>query len=81
MRAAARRKEITFKDFYARFYESVSASNEAQLDKERVRKEVPVKHPVVAGTGNRATSTGLVWKPITEGGDAMNIRVYRTSAG
>jgi len=62
-------KEIAFKDFYARFYESVPASNKHNWTKERVRKELPVRHPLVAGTGNRRYVNGLVWKPATEGGE------------
>jgi hypothetical protein len=60
-------KEITFKDFYARFYESVDAIEKYNWTKERVRQELLVKHPLVIGAHNMRFVSGLVWKSATEG--------------
>ena len=34
----------------------------------RVRMELPLNHPSVAGTDNKSYVSGLTWKPVT-GGD------------
>ncbi len=55
-------QEILFKDFYARFYETAAANGETGWSKERVRREMPVKHPIRAGAHNIRYVVGLAWK-------------------
>jgi len=62
-------KEIVFKDFYTRFIEQVSATEKHQWPKARAQREIPVKHPLVPGGGNKRYLLGLTWKTV-EGGDA-----------
>jgi hypothetical protein len=62
-------KEIVFKDFYTRFIEQVSATEKHQWRKARAQREIPVKHPLVPGGGNKRYLLGLTWKTV-EGGDA-----------
>jgi hypothetical protein len=59
-------KDITVKEFYAKFYEWVTANEKHNWPKERVLKELPNDHRSVPGTGNKRCVNGLAWKP-TEG--------------
>lgn len=55
-------REILFKDFCARFYDTTAASGEGGWSKERIRKELPICYGVVAGGANRRYVGGLTWK-------------------
>jgi hypothetical protein len=58
---------ILFRDFCARFYEVVAAGGEPNWSKHRVQSEMPLRHPIRAGTGNKRYVVGLTWKPETGG--------------
>jgi len=66
-------RDITFKDFYTRFYEQVPANDKHNWPKNHVRDELAIKHPLVAGSGNKRMVSKLVWKTaaeVAERGDA-----------
>jgi len=58
-------KEITFKDFYARFYEWVPANEKHVWNKQRVQRELPLGCTTACGAGNRRCVANLVWKQTT----------------
>ncbi|MEN6367676.1 MAG: primase-helicase family protein [Thermoguttaceae bacterium] len=58
--------EITFKDFYPRFYEQVPATEKHNWPKGRVQRDLPLKHTLVPGPGNKRFMQGLVWKQAEE---------------
>jgi hypothetical protein len=63
-------KEISFKDFFIRFYEQVAPAEKHSWTKIHVQRNMPLTYPLVVGTGNKRYVSGLAWKINREGADS-----------